>query len=224
MNDRDGAAAAHLTGLLARVALRVGIASTAGLVVGGRRWSPPADNPWALANVLMADTTVDVALLHTSPRELVRSGFGTDRCDVALVLDPTPEADGEDGPALDEFAGALRHALAPAGAFVVPADAASSLGDPAPPASAVILVAPQPGPALAQHLSAGGRALVLQGSSVALARVTEALAMLGDLPEGTSGPGTKALLAALAAGLALGHGAGAVSGYLRSVRSGRPPG
>lgn len=224
VNDRDGVAAAHLTGLLTRVALRVGIASPAGLVVGGRRWSPPADNPWALANVLMADTTVDVALLHTHPCELVRSGFGTDRCDVALVLDPTHEADSEDGPAPAEFAGALRHALAPAGAYVVPADVASSLRDPAPLASAIILVAPEPGPTLEQHLSAGGRALVLQGSRVALARGMEALAMLGDLPEGTSGPGTKALLAALAAGLALGHGAGAVSSYLRSLRCERPPG
>jgi cyanophycin synthetase len=222
VGDATGAATKHLTALLASAGLRAGSTGAAGICVGGRRWDPQAGTPQERAAVLMQNTTVDVALLETSPRELVRAAFGNDRCDVALLLQPEaaeggsdPDAQGDDiSPAeAGDFRPALRHALAPGGAFVLPAGA-----DPGLPAANVVLIAYEGGPSgVRRHLAAGGRALLAQGDVLAMAQGAETPTVLGKCPGTLPEREMQGLLAALAAGLALGHSAATLTAFLRGL-------
>jgi cyanophycin synthetase len=224
VGDATGSATRHLAGLLTRAGLRVGTAGAAEVAVGERRWAPRTRTPQERAGVLMENTTVDVALLQTSPRELVRAGFGNDRCDVAIVLAPGSTEDDPDavattdefGPEPGEFLGALRHALAPEGVFVLPAEV-----DPAktpPPVEQVLLVAGrEESPRVHEHFAAGGRALVVRGDALLVVRGREAPLALGKRPGSLTEAETSGLLAALAAGLALGLGAEALRTHLGSL-------
>jgi cyanophycin synthetase len=208
-------AAGHLTALLTLAGLRVGRAGTAEIVVGQRRWLPEAQTPQDRAGLVLLNPTVDVAVLETSPRELVRAGFGNDRCDVALVLDRGEvPSDGEFGPEIRDFAQALGHAMTREVVLVLPAEDEPGSETPLPRAR-VFLVAPQGNlPRVHAHCAAGGRALVADGEVLILAEGAEAPVALGRCPGGMTEAERTGLLAALAAGIALGVAVETVATYL----------
>jgi cyanophycin synthetase len=219
VGDAAGAATGHLTALLTLAGRRVGSAGESGIVVAGRRWNPQAQTPQERANVLMQNPAVDVALLQTTPDELVRAGFSNDRCDVALLLDPGTVAEGDDiGPEPGDYIQALWHALASEGTLVIDAE-----GEPAGTATRLpvrqrFLIARQANLArLRQHLEAGGRALVVEGGAVAVAQSTAQPVLLSNFPTGVAEHETPGLLAALAAGLVLGLDAATLKAYLATL-------
>jgi cyanophycin synthetase len=223
VGDSSGAAMRHLTALLGSAGCRVGSASATEIIVGRRHWSPPAGTPQQRAGIVLQNPVVDAALLATSPGELVRAGFGNDRCNVALVLDPqaTGDASGADAEGVEigvetgEFVHALRHALAPDGVFVLAADGKAAGIETHLPAARILLVAGRPDhPRVRNHLAAGGRALVVQGDAIAWTHGSDAPVLLGKRPRGMTGREGPALLAALAAASALGHSAETLKAYL----------
>jgi len=193
VGDADGAATQQLTALLGRTGQRVGRVGETGIVIGERHWAPPAATPQERVGVLMQNTVVDVALLETTPRELLHFGFGTDQCAVALVLGPdTGVAADEPGSQPDDCLRALRHALGTKGVLVRPA-----AGE-------------------AARVDAGDWSLRLQGEAVVLSQGGAAPRTLGKCPAELTGPERRGLLAALAAALGLGLDSDALSGYLQS--------
>jgi cyanophycin synthetase len=208
-------AAGHLTALLTLAGSRVGRAGAAEIVIGRRRWPPPAQTPQDRAGLVLMNPTVDVALLETNPRELVRAGFGNDRCDVALVLDGAAPSDGELGPEIGDFAQALGHALSPEGVLVLPAGDEPGGGETPVPPARVLLVAPRGDLARVQaHRAAGGRALVAEREALLLAEGAAAPVALGPCPRSLAEGESLGLLAALAAGLALGVPVATARAYL----------
>ena len=198
-------AATHLAALLAAAGHRAGIAGEEAIVVGTRRWTPPAGTPQERAALVMQNPTVDVAILETSPRELLDSGFGNDRCDVAVVLERT----------LDDFAHALRHALSPTGVFVLPAEQEGAGIELSLPAAQVMLTAGRADhPRVAAHRAAGGRAVVADGDTIVLAQGAAPPIVLGKRPRGLAAGDLPALLAALAAAWALSHDLETLKSYL----------
>jgi cyanophycin synthetase len=189
IGDETGTTATHLKALLASSGIRSGIAGKTEMVVGDRRWPHRAATPQERAELLMQNTMVDVAILETPPREVVSAGFGNDRCDVAVVLDPEP----------GEFADALRHALGANGVLVLSAD-----GEPVEtglPASQVVLVSLNPDvPRLQQHRDAGGRVVVLSAGAILHAQGPETLREVGKCGEKAVRQAT-AFIAAVAARL-----------------------
>jgi cyanophycin synthetase len=120
----------QLTTRLAAAGLRLGSVSATEMVFGGRCWPVPPGTPQERATLLFQHPAVDVALLLTTTSELVEDGFGNDRCDVAVLPGAAPRGAwcvvrGAEEPASGEFLRPLRHALAPGGAFVVPASTPS---------------------------------------------------------------------------------------------------
>jgi len=225
VGDSTGAAKKHLSALLRLTGLRAGSAGETEIVVGERRWAPQGRTTQERAGVLLQNTTVDVALLETSPRELVGAGFGNDRCNIALLLDTkvaeeTPDADGQGEMGLDpgHFVQALRHALAPDGIFVLSAEGASARIEPKLTAARLFLVAGQGDCSrVSNHLAAGGRALMVQGDALVLAEGAEPVRLLGKRRWGMTERETEGLLAALAAGLVLGQHVETLKTYLCSL-------
>jgi cyanophycin synthetase len=221
VGDATGAATRHLTALLTQAGLRVGSADPAEITVGQRRWAPQTRAPQERAGLLFQNPAVDVALLKTTPGELVRAGFASDRCDVAVLLDtraPEDEDSDDVGPGFGEFLQALRHALAPEAVLVSAAGAASSgtaLG--LPPARTCLVAGPADLGRLRDHQAAGGRALLVQTDGTALVQEAEVIASLGKFPRSMPEREIPELLAALAAGLALGQGTAALQAYLCSL-------
>lgn len=72
--------------ILARAGRTVGLTSTSGVYVGGERiMKGDASGPIS-ARMVLADPTVDVAVLETARGGILREGLGYDRCDVGCVL------------------------------------------------------------------------------------------------------------------------------------------
>jgi cyanophycin synthetase len=219
VGDHSGYTTRHLSGLLTLAGLRVGSTAEGEITVSGRSWKTNAATPQERANILFQNPSVDVALLKPTPRTLLDGGFGNDRCDVALLLDARPEEGNEAdlGPEPAAFVQALRHALPPSGVFVLSIEGLSAgLDGGLPPARIILVGGQEDHPAVQGHLAAGGRALFVQGEGVILAQATQTPVSLGKCPEGLAEQEVVSLLAALAAGLALGHGIETVKGYLRS--------
>jgi cyanophycin synthetase len=211
---------------LAAAGCRAGSASAEAIVVGQRCWTPPAGTPQQRAGIVLHNPTIDAAILETSPRELFDAGFGNDRCDVAIVLDPqatddAPKADAageESGVPTGGFMQALRHALGRDGVFVLPAEKEPAGIEGHLPAAQMILVGCQAAhPRVRAHLAAGGRAMLLQGDVLAWAQGAEPPVVLARRPPSVAGPETRGLLAALAAGLVLKYNSETLRYYLGSL-------
>jgi cyanophycin synthetase len=219
VGDASGAAARHLTALLGLAGLCAGSVDPTEVAVGGRRWVHQAATPQERAGLLFLNPTVDVALLRTTPRELLRAGLGNDRCEVALLLDGRPVESPEEDPGHEpgSFVRALRNALGRRGTLVV---AEEALGiDPALPTAQLLLVSGRGDhPRLREHLAAGGRALTTQGERLVLAHGNEAPVLLGKRPGDLGERDTLPLLAALGAGLGLGQGTELLKRYVDSLR------
>jgi cyanophycin synthetase len=205
VEDDSRAATRRLAALLAAAGCRAGIAGDGVIVVGPRRWTPPAGTPQERAGLVLQNPTVDVAILETSPQELLDAGFGNDRCDVAVVLDH------EAG----NYLQALRHALSPQGVFVLPAGQEARIDLPA--AQLILIAAEADHPRIQSHLAADGRAVVAQGDDLLLARGAALPVRLGKRPKNLAGQELSGLLAALAAALALSYTWEMLESYLESL-------
>jgi cyanophycin synthetase len=211
VGDRTGAATRHLSGLLAFAGLRAGSTAEGAISAGGRTWETKASTPQARAAILFQNPAVDVAILKPTPQTLLRDGFGNDRCDVGVLLEIRPE---ESDPEPTAFLPALRHALPSSGVFVLSVDGIPAGLDVGLPRERIILVAEQTShPTMRDHLAAGGKALFVQGENMVLAQGKQTPIKLGKRPAQEVVP----LLAALAAGFALGQDVEKVKGYLRSL-------
>jgi len=84
----------------------VGIATGDTIHVAGRQW-PITGNPHERAQQLFQYPGIELAVLQTTPDELLEHGFGNDRCEAAVVQ--VPEGD---------FMAAVRHSLVPGSAVV----------------------------------------------------------------------------------------------------------
>ncbi len=96
---------------------RLGYAKPGEAGISGRRWTTSTD-PFERAEKLLQFPGLDVAVLETTAEELLRVGFGNDRCDIAVSLGEPTEA------ALR----VLRHALISGGKWIAagePAEAAN---------------------------------------------------------------------------------------------------
>jgi hypothetical protein len=197
--------------------LRIGSVGETAVTVGERSWSSRTASPQERAGVLFQNTTVDVALLETNPRELVRAGFGNDRCDVALFPSAQAGAGSEAdewGREPSEFVRALRNALAPEGAFVLAAEHEWGIEPELPPARIVLVAHQGDSPRVRDHLAADGRALLVQGENFVLMHGAQPPRVLGKRPCNLTDRDAHGLLAALAAGLVLGQTAEALGAYL----------
>jgi cyanophycin synthetase len=205
VEDDSRAATKHLAALLAAAGCRAGIVGDGAIVVGPRRWTPPAGTPQERAGLVLQNPTVDAAILETSSQELLDAGFGNDRCDVAVVLDR------EAG----DYLQALRHALSPQGVFVLPAGQKARID--LPVAQLILIAAEADHPRIQSHLAADGRAVVAQGDDLLLARGAALPVRLGKRPKNLAGQELSGLLAALAAALALSYTWEMLESYLESL-------
>lgn len=204
----------NLAALLERGGYRVGTAGSRELSAGGRRWPAPAGTPHDRAFVLFRHPAVDAALIETDADELLHEGFANDRCDVAVVLSPVPAAKGQErDPA--EFVEALRHALNPAGDFVV-----SSAWPPARlgvvPSRVILVAVPEDAETMEVHLASGGRAVLVRGQDVVLRDGAQPM-VIGPVPGSLTKSEAKHLLAAVAAAWSLGLVPETAAGYLSSL-------
>ena len=77
--------------ILARRGLNVGFTSTSGVYIGGERiLRGDASGPIS-ARMVLADPTVDAAVLETARGGILREGLGFDRCDIGCVLNVTAD-------------------------------------------------------------------------------------------------------------------------------------
>jgi len=216
VGDSDGTATRHLCAMLSRQGVRAGVARETTIEVGGRRWPVPAGWPQERAALLLQNTAVDVALLVTSPAELLQAGFGNDRCDLAMVIESVPlDPDGS-----GSFMHALRHALTPTGAWVLPGDGEPTDREASLPAQRAILFGSQADhPCIRVHLAAGGQALTVRGDDPVIASGNGTSQTLGKWPGSGNITERRRLLAALACALALGLDAESLRDYLHSLSS-----
>jgi cyanophycin synthetase len=156
--------------------LVVGTTTTAGVTVGGHTVLTGDCSGPRSARVVLADPTVDAAVLETARGGVARDGLGFDRCDVAVVTNVTHDHLGQDGAtSLDDLvrlkavvAGAVR----PGGTIVANADDAGTRAvvrraRRRARRSAVVWFSRSPlRPAIARHVRAGGRAYVVEAGDV----------------------------------------------------------
>src|SRR5262249_46831071 len=87
--------------LLRQAGLRVGLACTDGVFIGGELvYAADASGPRS-AEMVLGDPTVDAAVLETARGGIVRRGLGYDQAHVAVVTNLTPDHPGDDG--IDTF-------------------------------------------------------------------------------------------------------------------------
>jgi cyanophycin synthetase len=77
--------------ILARRGLTVGFTSTSGVYIGGERISKGDASGPISARMVLADPTVEAAVLETARGGILREGLGFDRCDVGCVLNVTDD-------------------------------------------------------------------------------------------------------------------------------------
>ncbi|HKD89608.1 MAG TPA: cyanophycin synthetase [Streptosporangiaceae bacterium] len=87
--------------LLRQAGMRVGLACTDGVFVGGELvYAADASGPRS-AEMVLDDPTVDAAVLETARGGITRRGLGYEQADVAVVTNITPDHLGDDG--IDTF-------------------------------------------------------------------------------------------------------------------------
>jgi hypothetical protein len=196
---RASSAGQCLAGLLTDAGYRVGRASRDGVFLADRKINLEDATAYEKARAVLRNPLVDVALLETDAHDLMREGFGCDRCDVVLATD------GEDADEADGAWTALFHALAPDGKVVVNAEDPPPFDEALLPADRLIWFAETGYNArLTGHRAAGGAAVFLCGDSLAVARgVEEQRLPFGGRPVEREPREQLALLAALAGAMAL---------------------
>jgi hypothetical protein len=197
---RAPAAGQCLAALLTDAGYRVGRASRDGVFLAGRRINVDGATAHEKAVAVLRNPVVDVAVLESDAHDLMREGFGSDRCDVVLVTDPPEADDGAVTNDAEEAWTALLHALAPDGKAVLNADDPPVFDSAFISADCLIWFAETgDNPRLASHRAAGGTAIYLCGDSLVVARgVEEQRLPFGGRPVQREPREQLALLAALA--------------------------
>jgi cyanophycin synthetase len=215
-----------LAGIMEDAGVSVGVATSDGLRVAGRRLSSDDCANMASARHLLMNPFVETALLEVSARSVLDEGLGFDRCQVAVV---TNVGSGDhlglkyiDGLAtMKRVKRAPVDVVLPAGAAVLNAD------DPAAVALAencrgetVLFGRSAANPTLRDHCQSGRRAIYVDGEAIVLVSQSSqhAVLPLAQLAFGTLGRDSFQLdnvLAAVAAAYALGVPEAAILNGLR---------
>ncbi|MBX6768903.1 MAG: cyanophycin synthetase, partial [Actinomadura rubrobrunea] len=163
--------------ILARRGLRVGLACTEGVYLEGRGadgliYKADASGPRS-AEMVLADRSVEAAVLETARGGIVRRGLGYDRADVAVVTNITPDHLGVDGAlSLDDLVhikALVAEEIRDGGHLVLNADDPRAVGLAERPAvrrrAPVVRLfgASADGETLARHMAAGGFAYFVDG-------------------------------------------------------------
>lgn len=207
----------------------VGLATAAGITIGEEPIVKGAMDGPAAARLVLEDPLVDAAVLETAPGPVLRRGLGFDACDVAAVLDLDPGAGGDDGAvpaerlaeALAVLAGAAR------GTLVVNADDDRCAGLAGRSGARHVCYVARDGgrPPVADHLAAGGRAVILEGDGagrrIRLYDGGAPVTLARSRPEPAAGGGAADAaaddMASLMFALAAAHGLGIGAGDLRRI-------
>jgi cyanophycin synthetase len=211
--SRGRAAGRTLSTLLTDAGYRVGRTGYDGVFIAGRKINLRDASAHEKARALLRNNRIDIAILECEARDLLRDGFGCDRCDVVLVADPPeeivdrlPKANGQDEEApVEEAWIALLHGLASDGKVVLNADDPPDLDDVALPTDRVIWFARRgDNSRLIAHRADGGTAVYLGADCLVIAQGVEEQRMaFGGRPAQRDPREQLALLAALSGAMAL---------------------
>ena len=210
--SRDtGRIACMIAWLLHLSGRHVGLACGGGICLDRRQVDRCDGTRWEAGRRVLMNHQVEVAVLETRPRGILRDGLPYDRCEVGLVHD----LEGHEGLAEHDVQGreqmfrvmrtqvdvVLRRGTAVLNASDPEIASMAALCD-----GQVMLYAPDAGDdAVARHLAAGGRAVFADGRTIMLAHGADHVPV-GHLPEDVPGgsPTGQATLAAVAAAWACG--------------------
>ncbi|MDB5730665.1 MAG: cphA2, partial [Variovorax sp.] len=214
--SRDTAVLARLVAWLVTLSGRYsGLACRDGLFLERRRVDARDNANWEAGRRLLINRAVEAVVIENGAETILRDGLAYDRCQVGIVTDlEGAEALAEfDIIGSDQMVRVLRtqvDVVLPGGTAVLNAGDARVAGLAPLCDGAVILYATDPqAPALAAHRASGGKAVTVRQDRVVLAdgAVESPLPGLGGLAAWCArhaGVGSEGLLAAVAAGWALG--------------------
>ena len=154
--------------------LRTGYTTTEGVYVDGRRVMDGDCTGYWSGRAVLTDPDIDAAVLETARGGILKRGLCYDRSDVAIVLNVSADHLGQDGiETLDELA-QVKAVVADTArrALVLNAEdeRCVAMAAQAREGVEVVFFALQPEhPVVLQHLSAGGRAVVLRDADIVLA-------------------------------------------------------
>ncbi|MGZ8287622.1 MAG: Mur ligase family protein [Telluria sp.] len=217
---------AHTTALAGH---RTGLASTHGVQLGGALVAQGDCTGYWSHRAILNSPEVDVAVLETARGGILKRGLAFDQCTVGVVLNVSDDHIGQEGVATVEDLARVKEIVAACavGAAVLNAD------DPYCPAMAqrldaraeLIYFSMDAGrPIVRAHLAGGGRAVVLAGADIVIASGArrEVLMAARAIPctlDGRARYNVANSLAAAAALLGAGYGAGAIAAGLGSFVS-----
>jgi cyanophycin synthetase len=157
--------------VLAAAGRRVGLACTDGVWIGSAQIADGDCAGPASARSVLADPTVEAAVLETARGGIARRGLGFDWCDVGIVTNVQPDHIGQDGIRdigdLVRIKALVPERVRPGGTVVLNADNDASWSMAQRPRVAggdrqVVVFSLQPdSPRVMAHLARGGRAVVL---------------------------------------------------------------
>lgn len=213
-----------------QTAATVGMATTDGIIIGGRMIKAgDMTGPWA-ARLILNDPTVEVAVLETARGGMARHGLGFDDCDVAVVTNIGPDHLGQDGVhTLDDLVrlkSLLVETVRPEGYGVFNADDPYVMGMiPRCRGTVVLFATTADNARLRAHRHQGGHAVCVKGGYLVWARGHEETRIIGTraMPAslgGVAGVNVANAAAAAAAALAMGMGPRQVARALASFSLG----
>jgi cyanophycin synthetase len=190
-----------------RAGQRVGLAAHDGLFVGGRLVQRGDCSGARGAEDVLANTTVQAAVLETSPTTIRRDGLGFESCDVAVVtglaediLPQVVDIAGQEKLAVVERT--LVEAVAVDGCVVLRADHPGVVAmAPHCSGSVIYFAVGESHAVLAQHREQSGRVVFLRGQEIVLSRAGQE-SIAATLVDTSNNANVETLLAAAAAGWA----------------------
>ena len=197
--------------ILGQAGLRVGMASTDGVFIGGQLIRPGDAAGPRSAGLVLDDPGVEAAVLETARGGILRGGLGYDRADIAVLTNITADHLGDDGVAdLDDLTGIkvlVAEEIQRGGTVVLNADDPRTAAMATRPAvrerQPVIRFFSLNGknPVIVKHRMAGGATCELRGTDLVEARGGEETVLLSvkDIPGTFGGAASHVVANALAA-------------------------